>query len=97
MHIQDITSAIIAGTWTNDELTSMIDAIKFNRSRLTNQVKFSLKIGDSVNWDSPKTGRNTTGVVMKIAQKYVTVRTITGLWRVPANMLTKIIEEGEYA
>jgi len=96
MNVQQINSAIIAGTWTNDELTSMIDAIKFNRSRLTNQVKYSLRIGDNVNFTSSKTGRNTTGVVMKIAQKYVTVKTITGLWKVPANMLTKIADE-EYA
>jgi hypothetical protein len=33
-------------------------------------------------------------VVMKIAIKYVTVRSVSGLWRVPANMLTKV---GEYA
>lgn len=96
MRIQDINSAIIAGNWTNRDLESMIDAVKFARSKLTNQVKFSIKIGDNVNWDSAKTGRNTTGVVMKVAQKYVTVKTATGLWRVPANMLTKI-EEAEYA
>jgi hypothetical protein len=41
-------------------------------------------------------GRNVTGVVMKIAIKYVTVRTIAGLWRVPANMLT-LVEDEEYA
>jgi arginine repressor len=93
MNVQQINSAIIGGTFTNDELSSMIDAIKFNRSRLTNQVKFSLRIGDNVNWDSSKTGRNTTGVVVKIAQKYVTVKTVTGLWKVPANMLTKIADE----
>jgi hypothetical protein len=97
MRIQDINSAIIAGNWTNRDLESMIDAVKFARSKLTNQVKFSIKIGDNVNWDSTKTGRNTTGVVMKVAQKYVTVKTVTGLWRVPANMLTKIVDESEYA
>jgi hypothetical protein len=32
-------------------------------------------------------------VVTKIAIKYVTVRTIDGLWRVPAGMLTKIEDE----
>jgi hypothetical protein len=33
---------------------------------------------------------NYTGVVMKIAIKYVTVKTVSGLWRVPANMLTLV-------
>lgn len=97
MNIQAINSAIIAGKWSNADLESMIDAVKFARSRLTNQVKFSLRVGDNVNWDSTKTGRNTTGVVMKVAQKYVTVKTASGLWRVPANMLTKVIDDKEYA
>lgn len=96
MNIQAINSAIISGTWSNEDLSSMIDAVKFARSRLTQAVKFSLKIGDNVNFTSTKTGRNVTGVVMKVAIKYVTVKTVDGLWRVPANMLTKI-EDNEYA
>jgi small-conductance mechanosensitive channel len=91
--IQEVNSAIIQGNFTNDELASISDAIKFARSRLTNQIKYSLKIGDNVNFTSSKTGQNFTGVVMKIAIKYVTVRTIQGLWRVPASMLTLVEEE----
>jgi small-conductance mechanosensitive channel len=53
-------------------------------------------IGDSVNFDSAKLGRNVTGIVTKIAIKYVTVKTATGLWKVPANMLT-LVEDKEYA
>jgi small-conductance mechanosensitive channel len=96
MNISQINTAIIQGTWTNDQLTSMIDAVKFARARLTEQSKRSLRIGDNVNFTSSKTGMNLTGVVMKIAIKFVTVRTVQGLWRVPANMLTKI-EDREYA
>lgn len=96
MNIGQINTAIISGKWTNADLESMIDAVKYARARLTDKVKFSIKVGDNVNWDSRKSGRNTTGVVMKVAQKYVTVKTVEGLWRVPANMLTKI-EEAEYA
>jgi hypothetical protein len=43
-----------------------------------------------VNFYNSKTGQNLTGVVMKIAIKYVTVRSSQGLWRVPANMLTVV-------
>jgi small-conductance mechanosensitive channel len=57
---------------------------------LTHQVKRSLLIGDNVNFTSSKSGRNVTGAVMKIAIKYVTVRTIEGTWKVPANMLTAV-------
>ena len=53
-------------------------------------------LGDNVNFTSTKLGRNVTGVITKIAIKYVTVRTATGLWRVPANMLTRI-DEPEFA
>lgn len=90
MDIKQVNSAIMFQTWTDTELRSMIDAIKFARSCLQKQIKRSLMIGDSVNFTSSKTGRNVTGTVTKIAIKYVTVKTVEGLWRVPANMLTVV-------
>ena len=96
MNIQAINSAIITGNLNNDELMSVIDAVKFARSRLAQATKYSLRVGDNVNFTSSKTGQNITGFVTKIAIKYVTVKTVQGLWRVPANMLTKI-EDNEYA
>ena len=90
MNIQQVNSAIMFGNWTNVELSSMIDAVKFARASLQKQVKRSLHIGDNVNFTSSKTGMNVTGVVTKIAIKYVTVRTAQGLWKVPANMLTVV-------
>jgi small-conductance mechanosensitive channel len=96
MNISQINTAIIQGTWTNDQLTSIIDAVKFARARLTEQSKRSLRIGDNVNFTSSKTGQNYTGLVTKIAIKFVTVRTAQGLWKVPANMLNKI-EDREFA
>lgn len=96
MNITQVNQAIMHGNFTNDELSSIIDAVKFARARLTRQVKSGLMVGDNVNFNSTKLGRNVTGVITKIAIKYVTVRTATGLWRVPANMLTKI-EDAEFA
>ena len=96
MNIEDINSAIMFGKLTNNDLSSIIDAVKFARSRLQKQIKRSLMVGDNVNFTSNKTGQNITGVVTKIAIKYVTVRTVQGLWRVPANMLT-LVEDKEYA
>jgi hypothetical protein len=93
LSIQDINGAIMSQEWTNTQLSSMIDAVKYARARLGRQTKASLMVGDNVNFTSSKTGQNVTGVVMKIAIKYVTVKTVAGLWRVPANMLTKIEEE----
>ena len=90
MNVQQINTALITGTFTNLELASVIDAVKFARSRLAQQTKGSLRVGDSVSFTSSKTGLAVQGIVTKIAIKYVTVKTHQGLWRVPANMLTKI-------
>jgi hypothetical protein len=97
MSIQTVNAEILAGNFTNEQLSSVIDAVKFARARLSEQTKRSITLGSNVNFTSSKTGQNLTGVVMKIAIKYVTVKTIQGLWRVPANMLTVIADEREYA
>ena len=85
--IQQVNSAIMLQSWTNTELSSMIDAVKWNRANLANQIKRSIQVGDNVEFTSSKTGRLTRGHVTKIAIKYVTVNTGMGLWKVPANML----------
>ncbi len=89
--IQDINSAIIAGQFTNDQLTSIIDAVKYARTRLAEHNKRALTLQSNVEFTSTKTGRVMRGFVQKIAIKYVTVNTGAGLWRVPANML-KVVE-----
>ena len=97
MNIMQINTAILQGGFTNDQLTSIIDSVKFARARLTEQNKRSLTIGDNVHFNSTKLkGAGVTGVVVKIAIKFVTVKTVSGLWRVPANMLVKI-NEPEFA
>lgn len=90
--IQEVNQSIMFGDWTNVELMSMIDAVKWRRATLAKLTKASLSIGDNVNFTSSKTGMNLTGVVTKIAIKYVTVKTAQGLWRVPANMLERVEE-----
>jgi small-conductance mechanosensitive channel len=97
MSIQTVTAEILQGNFTNDQLSSIIDSVKYARSKLTRHTIRSLQVGDNVNFNSAKQGRNVTGVVTKIAIKYVTVRTVSGLWRVPANMLTVIEDEQEFA
>jgi hypothetical protein len=92
MSIQTVNREILSGAFSNDELSSIIDAVKYARARLGKQAIRSLSIGDNVNFNSTKLGHNVTGVVTKIAIKYVTVKTVKGLWKVPANMLT-LVEE----
>ena len=96
MNIKDINQAIMFGTSTNDQLTSIIDAVKWNRAQLIQTTKRSLRLGANVNFTNSITRQNVTGIVTKIAIKYITVKTVQGSWRVPANMLS-VIEDREYA
>ena len=91
--IQEVNRAIMLQTWTNTELSSMIDAVKWNKEQLAKRIKRSIGRGDNVEFTSSKTGRVTRGFVTKVAIKYVTVDTGMGLWRVPANMLTVVETE----
>ena len=90
MDVKQINTAIVTGTWTNDELSSMIDAVKFARAQLTQRAKFTLKLGGTVKFTSQKTGMTYTGSVEKIAQKFATVNTGAGRWKVPMNMLSSV-------
>ena len=96
MSIQSINAEILAGNFTNTQLGSIIDAVKFARARLGDSNKRALRINDRVTFDSTKLGRGVTGTVTKIAIKYVTVKTAHGLWKVPASMLTPVLD-AEYA
>ena len=90
--IQEVNRAIMLQTWTNTELSSMIDAVRWNKDQLAKRIKRSISVGDNVEFTSSKTGRTMRGFVKKVAIKYVTVDTGLGLWRVPANMLTVVDE-----
>lgn len=87
MSIQTVNAEILAGNFTNEQLSSIIDAVKFARARMAEKTKRSLMLGDTVKFTSTKNGVTYAGTVQKIAIKYVTVSTAKGLWRVPANML----------
>ena len=85
--IQEVNSAIITGTFTNDQLSSMIDAIKYARAQLTRQKTRAFVIGDKVKFTSNRNGLTYVGTVNKIKIKFIIVSTPGGLFNVPANML----------
>lgn len=87
MNVSQINTAIVTGTWTNDDLNAIADAVKFARSRLATTMKFQVRAGTKVKFHSAKRGITVEGTVTKMAQKYATVSTAQGLWKVPANML----------
>jgi len=90
MNIEQVNRAIIHGSFTNDELNTITEAIKFARHRLISENKRGLRLGQAVTFNSVRRGRTMQGSVTKIAQKYVTVSTTEGLWKVPANMLDMV-------
>lgn len=85
--IQQVNHAIMFGQWTNIEIQSMVDAIKFARSNLARQNKRAFKVGDTVKFTSNRNGRTYTGTVDKIKIKFVLVNTPQGRYNVPASML----------
>jgi len=85
--IQEINSSIMFGNFTNDQLNSIMTAVKYARAQLTKQTASSLRIGASVKFTSSRSGRVVTGTVESIKIKNVIVNTALGRYRVPANML----------
>jgi hypothetical protein len=91
MTLQEINRAIIAGTFSNEDLNSIGDAIKFARGQLAQKAKFTFRAGSQVKFTSSKNGLTVLGTVEKVNRKYIIVRengkAFGGNWRVPANML----------
>ena len=85
--IQEINQAIMFGEFTNVELESMIDAIKFARNSIANINKNQFRVGAQVKFRSRANGVTYTGTVEKVKVKYILVRTNVGMYNVPANML----------
>lgn len=88
--IQQINSAIMFGDFTNDQLNSILAAVKYRRTQMTKDFKRGLMVGDMVKFVHPKTGRTHTGNVVKIKIKNIAVREGTTTWNVPANLLSAI-------
>ena len=88
MNIKQVNTAIMQGDFTNEELNSINDAIRFARAQLVVRNKSVLTIGSNVKFTSSTRG-TISGVVKKINRKFVIVDQPGQFrsWRVPANML----------
>ena len=91
--IQQVNSAIMFGNFTNDELNSINDAVKFARATIAKQNKRAMNVGTVVKFKSSRTGMTVTGTVKKVNRKFILVNEqksgslIGTTWRVPASML----------
>ncbi len=90
MNIKDVNSAIISGIYTNDDLNSIAEALKYARAQLSKQNRRALMPGDTVKFTSNRNGITYTGTVNRITIKYVLVRTNAGMFNVPANLLAAV-------
>ena len=88
MNIKQINTAIMQGDFTNEELNSIGDAIRFARAQLVIQNKSVLTLGSNVKFTSSSKG-TISGVVKKINRKFIIVDQPGQFrsWKVPANML----------
>ena len=89
--IQQVNQAIMFGNFTNEELNSIGDAIKFARTQIAKQNKREMTVGTIVKFTNSRTGLPITGTVEKVNRKFIIVRETGkafGNWKVPANMLT---------
>jgi hypothetical protein len=85
--IKELNSAIMFGDFSNAELNSILDAVKYARANLIRNNRRSLQVGDAVKFTSSLLGHTVTGTVRKVKIKYVLVATPVGVYNVPANML----------
>ena len=89
MKVQDINSAIISGIYTNDDLNSIINAIKFARTQLTKQQARALRVGDQVRFSSR--GNTFFGTVERVKLKNAFVKVgMSSRFNVPLNMLEAV-------
>jgi len=88
--IQEVNTSIMFSNFTNEQLTSISDAVNYARAQLRATKIRQFTKGDAVKFHSTKRGVTMTGTVNKVAIKYVTVATQQGLWKVPANMLEAV-------
>jgi hypothetical protein len=88
MNIKEINTAIIHGNFTNEELNSIGDAMRFARAQLVARNKMVLSVGSNVKFTSSTRG-TISGVVKKINRKFIIVDQPGQFrsWKVPANML----------
>jgi exosome complex RNA-binding protein Csl4 len=88
--MSDINQTIMFGNLTNDQLNSVITAVKFARNQLLKETKRSISVGSDVKFVNSRNGQTVMGKVTSIKTKNVIVAVGLSNWRVPANMLEVI-------
>jgi len=88
--VDNVTQAIMYGNFSNEDLEAVSQAIRYRRAQLGREVKRAMAPGITVKFYHPKQGRDITGTVNRIKQKYILVDTAQGRYNVPANLLETV-------
>lgn len=84
--IQQVNEAIMFGNFTNDQLNSIVSAVKYARSQMTKQKARAFFPGDSVRFTSR--GNTYFGSIERVKLKNAFVRVgNVGRYNVPLSML----------
>jgi hypothetical protein len=87
MSVKQINELILTSDLTDTDISSIIEAIKYVRSRNARLNIATFRVGDKVKFTSSRSNQTVTGTVRKVAIKNIVVDTALGAYRVPANML----------
>lgn len=90
--VSGICQTILDGNLSNEELNKIQQSLTAARQALAADTAWNTSIGDKVQFRSTRIGTTVSGIVTKVNRKNILVKADqTGLvWRVPANMLTKV-------
>jgi hypothetical protein len=86
----EINTEILQGGFTNEQLNSITDAVRFARARLADQTKRTLRVGSQVKFTSNRNGSVYKGTLESIKIKNAIVATQMGRYKVPMNMLEAV-------
>ena len=79
-----------AQNFTADDLAMIRRAMNYAAEQLQNRVKYSVRVGTVVKWDSRTAGGFMTGKVTRMGSKNLYVTTDRGNWKVSAQLCTVV-------
>ena len=85
--VNTIFRAICVSNFTNEELNSLTEAIRYRRNTIAQEVKQELQVGAQVSFISSRTGVTHAGTVVSIKIKNAVICCSEGNFRVPCSML----------
>ena len=87
MSVKQINELILTSDLTDADINSIVESIKYIRSRNARLNLQTFRVGDAVRFKSSRSNQDVIGTIKKIAIKNIVIDTPLGAWRVPANMV----------